>query len=298
MSRRIPGANTGSFDELASRLTERDFAIIAALAKHKIMTAGMLEALFFPSAHSATARLLTLHEMGVLARWRNSASRAYRYVLDWRGQCLQAMRAEEKPPTKAAATFKAQQLFVSANRAHTEGVNACYCRLARVARARGDVEVAWEFEDYNTYTSMRSDAKVTLEWRDGRRLWFWFEHDRGTETVQRLADKVGSYRAHVDYHQYEQAVLLIEVPTPGRLANLLPLAETLWAGPGKYRPRTTLTVAASVAGEAERTFTRPETFPDPFDDPRWHVVGTGQVVSLAELPAVAEAIANRPRAGD
>jgi len=82
VSRRSPGTNTGAFDELAGRLTERDFAIIAALAKHKIMTAGMLEALFFPSAHSAAARLLTLSEMGVLARWRSPASRAFRYVLD------------------------------------------------------------------------------------------------------------------------------------------------------------------------------------------------------------------------
>ncbi|WP_168801618.1 replication-relaxation family protein [Glycomyces buryatensis] len=294
MSRRIPGANTGSFDELAGRLTERDFAIIAALAKHKIMTAGMLEALFFPSSHAAAARLLTLSEMGVLARWRNPSSRAFRYVLDWRGQCLQAMRDDEKPPTKSAATFRAQQLFVSAHRAHTEGVNAFYCRLMRAARDRGDVEVDWVFEHDSTY-SMRSDANVTLTWADGRELWFWFEHDRGTETLQRLAEKVKSYKSHVNYHHLKKAVLLIEVPGPGRLANLLPLAAAHWrdsTAPGT-RP-TPFTVAASAATAAEQTFTRPETFPDTLEDRRWHVVGTGEVVSLAELPQVAKAIANRP----
>jgi len=81
-ARRVPGKNTGDFNEIASRLMERDFAIIDTLSRHKIMTAGMLEALFFPSAHSAAARLLTLYEMGILARWRNPTSRAYRYVLD------------------------------------------------------------------------------------------------------------------------------------------------------------------------------------------------------------------------
>lgn len=275
-------------------MTERDFAIIAALAKHKIMTAGMLEALFFPSAHAAAARLLTLSEMGVLARWRSPASRAYRYVLDWRGQCLQAMRTDEKPPTRAAAAFRAQQLFVSAHRAHTEGVNAFYCRLVRAARAGGEVEVDWVFEHDRTY-SMRSDANVTLTWADGRQLWFWFEHDRGTETLQRLADKVQGYKRHVNYHHFEKAVLLIEVPGPGRLANLLPLAADRWRDstePGT-RP-TTLTVAVSAATKAEQTFTRPETFPDALEDPRWHVVGTGDVVSLAELPQVAQAIADRP----
>jgi hypothetical protein len=195
-------------------MTDRDFAIIETLAKHKIMTAGMLEALFFPSAHSAAARLLTLHEMGVLARWRNPASRAYRYVLDWRGQCLHAMRAEEKPPTRAAATFKAQQLFVSTQRAHTEGVNAFYCRLMRAARARNDVEISWEFESYSSLSSSRSDANVVINWRDGRRLDFWFEHDRGTETLERLADKVSRYKGTVGYFHLKKAVLLI-VSSPG-----------------------------------------------------------------------------------
>lgn len=54
MSRRVPGTNTGNFDEIARRLTERDFAIIEMLAKHKIMTAGMLEALFFPMITTST----------------------------------------------------------------------------------------------------------------------------------------------------------------------------------------------------------------------------------------------------
>ncbi|GAB3221747.1 hypothetical protein GCM10027447_07810 [Glycomyces halotolerans] len=297
MSRRVPGTNTGNFDEIAGRLTERDFAIIETLAKHKIMTAGMLEALFFPSAHSAAARLLTLHEMGVLARWRSPASRAYRYVLDWRGQCLHAMRTDEKPPTKTAATFKAQQLFVSTQRAHTEGVNAFYYRLMRAARARDDVEIAWEFEDYGSSGSSRSDANVTITWRDGRRLAFWFEHDRGTETLERLADKVRRYKGTVEYFhlKIKKPVLLIEVPTAGRLANLLPRAAAHWYDGDKLPIRpTTLTVAASAATQAERSFTRAETFLDPFDDPRWHVVGRDEVVSLGQLPSIADEIANRP----
>jgi len=204
------------------------------------------------------------------------------------------MRTDEKPPTKAAATFKAQQLFVSAQRAHTEGVNAFYCRLMRAARSRSDVKVGWEFPGNSVY-AMRSDANVSLTWADGRLLEFWFEHDRGTETLHRLADKVKTYKSIVRNYHYDKAVLLIEVPGPGRLANLLPMAAAHWKDstePGT-RP-TTLTVAVSAATAAEQTSTRPENFPDTLEDRRWHVVGTGEVVSLAELPAVAEVIANRP----
>ncbi|GAB3999418.1 hypothetical protein GCM10029992_28140 [Glycomyces albus] len=80
-AKRIPGTNTGDFNEITNRLTRRDFEILEALDTRKIMTAGMLEALFFPSRHQAGSRLLTLHEMGILERWRSPESKAYRYVL-------------------------------------------------------------------------------------------------------------------------------------------------------------------------------------------------------------------------
>jgi len=138
-------------------------------------------------------------------------------------------------------------------------------------------------------------TQTSLTWNDGRRLEFWFEHDRGTETLQRLAKKVSSYKAHVEYHHYKKAVLLIEVPTPGRLVNLLPLATEIWDESAlRNTSLSKLTVAASAATEAERTFTRPETFPDLLDDQRWHVLGRELPVSFDELPAIAEEIANRP----
>jgi hypothetical protein len=48
-AKRIPGTDTGDFNEITNRLTRRDFDILEALEKHKIMTAGMIEAMFFPS---------------------------------------------------------------------------------------------------------------------------------------------------------------------------------------------------------------------------------------------------------
>lgn len=89
-AKRFLGTNTGDFNEITNRLTKRDFEILEALEKHKIMTASMIEAISFPSHHQAGARLLTLHELGVLKRWRSPESKAYRYVLAWRGQCILA----------------------------------------------------------------------------------------------------------------------------------------------------------------------------------------------------------------
>ncbi|WP_133884182.1 replication-relaxation family protein [Glycomyces sp. NRRL B-16210] len=293
-ARRIPGTNTGNFNELTGRLTDRDFEIIHTLAKRKIMTAGMLEAVFFSSAHSAAARLLTLHEMGILARWRSPSSRAYRYVLDWRGQCVQAMRTDEKPPTKQAGTYKAQQMFMSTQRAHTEAVNAFFCRLHRGARNRPDVRVAkWDEPRYFPF-GPRPDGSATLEWNDGNELHFMLEHDRGTETLQRLADKVESYK-HDARDSSGKQVLLIEVISQGRLTNLIPAATAHWVDTRQYSWPTKLTVAVSAATAAERSFISADGFPDPFDDRRWHVLGYDETYCLNELPHVADEIASRSR---
>lgn len=286
---RIPGTNTGDFNELTGRLTERDFAVIDALARHRVMTASMIEVLLFPSPHAASMRLLTLHELGILERYRSPGSRAYRYMLGWRGQCVHAARHGEKPPTRQAGTWKAQQYFMSAQRPHVEGVNAFFCRLQYSARRRGDVRLAeWLSEaEHSALWCRRPDGTGKLVWDDGTSLRFHLEHDRGTETLERLADKIAGYKNEYGKDREPEEVLLIEVISERRLNNFLPKAEDAWHAVKREGDlRTSLTVAVSAASEAEQTFTRPADHPDAITDRRWQVLGRPGLFALSDLPEV------------
>jgi hypothetical protein len=289
-AKRIPGTNTGDFNEITNRLTRRDFDILEALEKHKIMTAGMIEAIFFPSRHQAGARLLTLYELGLLERWRSPESKAYRYVLAWRGQCILALMKGDKPPTKQAATFAAQHQFLSRNRQHTEGINAFFSRLYYSARDRSDIQVRWLLKDL-WMSGIDPDGNGEIIWQDGPVLPFWLEHDRGTETLGYLARKIKTYREHTNrYPSARNSVLLIELPSERRLRNFLPVATEVWKADLLDWDAPTLVVAVRASNLNERTFTHPEAFPDAFTVDHWHILDRTGTYNLTELPAVAREI--------
>ncbi|RRS00182.1 replication-relaxation family protein [Glycomyces terrestris] len=292
-AKRIPGTNTGDFNEITNRLTSRDFDILESLEKYKIMTAGMIEAQFFPSRHQAGARLLTLHELGLLERWRSPESKAYRYVLAWRGQCILALIRGDKPPTKLAGTHAAQHQFLSRNRPHTEGINAFFSRLHLSARNHTDVRVRRLNEEL-WITGIVPDAQGDITWADGTTLRFWLEHDRGTETLAYLAHKINGYKERDSRRPAEKAsVLLIELPSERRLRNFLPIATKTWKDESIAWRSPRLTVAVCASSANERTCTNPETFRDAITNPHWHILGRTTTHSLAELPAIVQEIRNQ-----
>jgi hypothetical protein len=295
-AKRIPGRNTGDFTELTERLTSRDYDILETLELRKIMTAGMLEALFFPSRHQAGARLLTLFELGLLDRWRSPESKAYRYVLGWRGQHIRAAIKGEKPPRKQDAIFQAQHRFLSQHRAHTEGVNAFFCRLYYSARNRSDVKVKeWSDLDLGVL-SIKPDGTGEVSWQDGQTLRFWLEHDRGTETLKYLARKITSYNDKVRrYVDRRDTVLLFELSSQRRLRNFLPVATDTWKSCMAEWENPSLIVGISIATQNERTFTHPEEFPDAFNDRRWQILGWSGTYNLTELPTLAAEMRNPNR---
>lgn len=292
-AKRIPGTNTGDFNEITNRLTRRDYEILKALATHKVMTAGMIEAIFFPSRHQAGDRLRTLHEMGALERWRSPESKAYRYVLAWRGQCILALIKGEKPPTKQAATFQAQHQFLSRNRPHTEGINAFFCRLYYSARGRSDVKVKEWLKRADDFLSIEPDGTGEVSWNDGQSLRFWLEHDRGTESLPYLARKIKAYKDKVRrYTNRRDTLLLFELSSERRLRNFLPVAREAWKADEPDWSTPNLVIGVSAANLNECTFTRPEEFRDAFEHRRWHILGRTGAHNLTELPAIAEQIKN------
>src|SRR5262245_32972924 len=56
--------------DLAERLTPRDAEILDAVWEHRVLTTDQLTAIFFPSVHRPPPRLLALHELRALDRFR------------------------------------------------------------------------------------------------------------------------------------------------------------------------------------------------------------------------------------
>lgn len=273
---RLRGVDSGGLAGLRRRLTERDFAIIDALARHKVMTSAMIAAVFFPSIYTAGTRLLTLTEMGVLARELLPNSGAYRYLLGWHGQVIWALDHGQRPPTKAAAELAGHQILFSSQLAHKEMVNAFFARLHRAARLRGARVTEWlpEAEAAAEFDRLRPDAAGTLTWPGGRHLRLWLEADRGTETLGRLRAKLERYPHRRAVHLAANRVILVEVQGARRLANLAEARLDLGD----------LTGAAALYRPMDATTSRTDTSGALFESDWWHLLdGTGRRVGLADL---------------
>jgi hypothetical protein len=232
--------------EVSHRLTDRDRAIIAALDRFKVFTLEQLRRLFFTSVSSARDRLSTLVEQGVLARARPSNRAAYRYYLGplglrlvhadrvaaYEASGLDYLGKPEVPnpgraPTRAKALEHGEAVFFSAQRSHREGVNDFYTRLVASCRTRPETRlVAWETETkehrWHSVLFLRPDGVFDLV-VDGLERPFWFEFDTGTETVERLVEKVERWSRFIERHlkmRWPLPVMLIELTKPGREDNL------------------------------------------------------------------------------
>jgi hypothetical protein len=255
-------------------MTGRDFALIDGLARHKVMTAAMLAAVYFPSGSVARSRLLTLTEMGILTRELLPTSGAYRYLLGWHGQVIHALEHDQRPPTKTAAAQAVHQVLFTSQLAHKEGVNAFFARLHESADAHGAEVTEWrsEAEAATDFDGLRPDAAGTLTWTGGRKLAFWFEHDRGTETLENLTAKLQRYPRRRSIHLKADRLILVEVRGQRRLANLAAADPDLGDLAGAavlYQP---FDAAARADGSA-----------NPYTGAYRLLDGTGRTVSLAEL---------------
>lgn len=219
-------ARRGSTDELAglpARLTDRDYQVIDLLGRHGIMTAAALSAVAFPSMNATNKRLRALAEAGVLARSRVPGTGALRYGLDWAGQTIYALRIGVKPPTRTAAAMAVHRALVSPKRSHDEGVNAAVAALHLACRHSGRAAVTeWlsEAEAAHEFTGLRPDAALTITFDSGRLLRAWYEHDTGTETLNRLTAKITAYRHRRSPLLPHTRTLLIGVATAARAIAL------------------------------------------------------------------------------
>lgn len=277
---RKPAKAAASLTELGPYLTDRDRAIVTALDKFKLLTLEQIRRLFFTSTSSARDRLSTLLELGVLDRARPGSRAAYRYFLglhglrllhadqvvayefavpEWDGK--RSTRGPARAPTPARAKEYAEAVFSSAHRPHREGVNDFYTRLVVACRNHPSTRLtAWETEArehrWHTALLLRADGIFDLDIDGQGERPFWFEHDTGSETLERLAEKIRSWSDFIERHlkmSWTLPLMLLELTKPGRENNL----HARLAGSGAVYGVATTTTARST---------------DPLG-PVWRVVG-------------------------
>jgi Replication-relaxation len=256
---------------LAGRLTDRDRMLCRLLAEHRVLTTGQLADLAFPNTDTAEHRLVILHRLGVVDRFRphrRHGSAPYHYVL---GPAGAAMLAAERGVTVKQLGWRRDRLLglaTSQQLAHLVGVNGFFCALARAARQQpGAVLVAW-------WPAQRCAARWgSLVHPDAYGRWreqgvgevdFFLEYDRGTEPTARLTGKLTGY-ADLAHATGIPTPLLVWLPTPAReaaarrvllhpgvrVATAAPLtscspAEAVWLPVGEVGPRRRLAALADA----------------------------------------------------
>lgn len=248
---------------LTARLTERDFTLIDHLARFGVMTTAQIIAVFFPSAMAAKMRLLALADLGILARARQPRSGMLRHTLDWAGQAVYALRTGAKPPSPTQAAWEVQRRFLSPRRIHDEGavdaLAAIHLACAQSGRAR-ITEWLSESEASYEFMGLRPDSAFTLETDDGRSLMAWYEHDTGTETLDRLEAKISAYAQRRSPLLPYNRRILIGCATGGRVRALTDRVGDTFG----------LTVAVAVhQGLPSLSRSVPDTT-DVLTAPRWH----------------------------
>jgi hypothetical protein len=223
--------------DLAGRLTPRDLWLCQLLHEHRVLTTRQLADLAFPTLDTAEHRLLVLHRLEVLERFRPRRDRGtapYHYVLGPAGARVLAAYQGQDPSTVRYRRDEALAVAHWQHLDHLVAVNGFFCSLARAARDRPDrALVAWWSERRCTARwgrLIRPDGYG--RWRDGdAEVDFFLEVDRATEPAHRLAAKLTGYRNLMAATKIATPVLFWfpspERETAARLALAASSARTL-----------------------------------------------------------------------
>ncbi|GIJ08445.1 replication-relaxation family protein [Micromonospora andamanensis] len=194
---------------LQAQLTVRDRLLLDWLADHKVLTTFQISRALFTSLDFAQRRLLKLHQLGLVDRFRplraGGGSYPWHYVLDQTGtECVAASR-QQTPPRPGQTTLRKHRLATSRTLEHLLGVNQFFTDLAARARTHPPAQLQrWWSEQrcaepgaFNTtlLSPIRPDGHGIFREGD-RRVAFFAEFDTGTERPRVLLEKVNNYTIH------------------------------------------------------------------------------------------------------
>lgn len=186
--------------QLAARLTDRDRRITELVWEHRVLTTDHVRDLVFGDHGHVRRRLIALHRLAVLDRFRplrTTGAAPFHYVLGPAGAAVLA--AERGIDARDLGYRRDKTLAIAHNQrlAHIVGVNGFFAALAAAAhRSQGRAQlVTWWPERRCNATwgdIVRPDGYGRWH-EDGREVDFFLEYDRGTEPLNRVAAKLDAY---------------------------------------------------------------------------------------------------------
>lgn len=207
--------------EAAGRVTDRDRYLCRLLLDHQVLTTGQIRQVCFPSERTAQLRLVQLHQLRVLDRFRPLVavgSAPQHWILDSLGASLLAAEQGVEVSELPWRRDKTVALAASAQLAHLVGANGFFCSLLATARTQPDRELALWWSARRCAAAWGSIVRPDGYgvWTEaGRRTAFLFEHDTGSETTGRLAEKLDRY-ARLFAATGQTIPVLFSFPGPGR----------------------------------------------------------------------------------
>lgn len=199
-ARARPRTDRAKLQAIAASLTERDQRICLDLFEHRILTTIQLYELHFPSYPRARKRLLELHRLGVLWRVRphhQFGSLPWHYVLDEPGALVVAESRGIEPTELGFRFDRVLGMLDSTRLRHLRETNGFFTRLAHACRTSTEPYRLAEWWGERTCVErwqglVRPDGLGRLVGPESS-LSFALELDRGTESRDRLAEKLERY---------------------------------------------------------------------------------------------------------
>lgn len=195
---------------LRVRLTDRDLLLLDWLADHQVLTTVQITHALFGSPTFAQRRLLTLHRLGLVERFRplraGGGTYPWHYVLGPVGAEFVAASRGEPSPRPGRSMERVRRIAVSRTLTHRLGVNQFFTDLAGQARLRPEacLERWWSEQQcaepgafrLGLVSPVRPDGHGIWA-QDGTRVAFFTEFDRGGEAHRVLTAKLDGYDQHV-----------------------------------------------------------------------------------------------------
>ncbi|MFG1697103.1 replication-relaxation family protein [Nonomuraea sp. NPDC049309] len=186
---------------LATKLTSRDRHLLRLVWTHKVLTSHQIARIAFNDPTTARHRLIKLHHIGVLNRFRPKppvGSAPWHYVLGEPGAVVLAAEDGTELAEFGYRRDRVLSIAYSQRLAHTVGTNDVFAHLYGTARHTSGCHLhSWwpEGRCANQWgTHVRPDAYA--RWTEnGRTVDFFLEYDTGSETIGRVVAKLDGYAA-------------------------------------------------------------------------------------------------------
>ncbi|GII52842.1 hypothetical protein Pth03_12310 [Planotetraspora thailandica] len=188
-------------DSLVSRLTNHDRRLLRLVWNHEVLTTHQLLQAAFDNQHTGRHRLVKLNRLGALDRFRPRpplGSAPWHYVL---GEAGAAVLALEDGLTVSEFGYRRGQALTiaySQRLAHTTGVNSVFAALSAQARRTDGCRLRtwWTEARCKAMWGKHARPDAYCRWAEnGLTLDFFLEYDTGTESLDRVAAKLGGYAA-------------------------------------------------------------------------------------------------------